>query len=103
MLLQFTIENTGNSNIEMVDDVSDKMESREKVLFEAIDLIESFALLENDDIAKQLRKHAAQLNALFTSLSRFFFICEYKFTVENKKQKKTFTRHLSTLGCLGQT
>ena len=82
----------------MVDDMSDKMESREKVLFEAIDLIESFAPLENDDIAKQLRKHTAQLNALFTSLSRFFcfFLYEYKFTVENKKQKKTFTRHLST-------
>ena len=70
---KFTIENIGNSNIEMVDDMSDKMESREKVLFEAIDLIESFAPLENDDIAKQLRNHTAQLNALFTSLSRFCF------------------------------
>ena len=88
MLLQFTIENTGNSNIEMVDDVSDKMESREKVLFEAIDLIESFALLENDDIAKQLRKHAAQLSALFTSLSRFFLYVNINLQLKIKNKKK---------------
>ena len=58
------------------DDESDEMESTEKkqpskkVLFEAIDLIENFALFQNDDIAKQLRKHTAQLNQLLTSSSR---------------------------------
>ena len=72
----------------MVDDVSDKMESREKVLFEAIDLIESFALLENDDIAKQLRKHAAQLSALFTSLSRFFLYVNINLQLKIKNKKK---------------
>ena len=73
---KFTIENIGNSNIEMVDDMSDKMESREKVLFEAIDLIESFAPLENDDIAKQLRKHTAQLNEVNCQVDYFcVFYC----------------------------
>ena len=88
---KFTIENIGNSNIEMVDDMSDKMESREKVLFEAIDLIESFAPLENDDIAKQLRKHTAQLNALFTSLSRFF--CFFYMNINLQLKIKNKKRH----------
>ena len=41
--------------------------TNKKVLFEAIDLIESFALFQNDSIAKQLQKHTAQLNKLLTS------------------------------------
>ena len=50
----------------------DEMESTEKkqpsqrVLFEAIDLIESFVLLQNDDIAKQQQKQTAQFNELLT-------------------------------------
>lgn len=71
LLHQFT-----NDDVEIIDDESDEMESTEKkqpskkVLFEAIDLIENFALFQNDDIAKQLRKHTAQLNQLLTSSSR---------------------------------
>ena len=41
-----------------------------KVLFDAIDLIESFAHFQNDDIAKQLRKHTGQFNELPTTSSR---------------------------------
>ena len=41
-----------------------------KMLFEAIDLSENFALFQNNDIAKQLRKHTAQVNQLLTSSSR---------------------------------
>ena len=53
-------------------DESDKMKSKEeeqpnkKVLFVVIDLIERIALFQNNDIAKQLRKHTAQLNKLLT-------------------------------------
>ena len=58
LLHQFTIENIGNIDAEMTDDESDEMESRKKmqpikeVLFEVIDLIESFALFQNENIAK---------------------------------------------------
>ena len=51
LLHQFTIENNSNIDVEMIDDESDKMESRKKmqptkkVLFEVIDLIESFVLV----------------------------------------------------------
>ena len=49
----------------MINDESDKVESTEKkelskkVLFEAMALIESFALFQNGDITKQLWKHTA--------------------------------------------
>lgn len=55
---QFTIEKTSNIDAEMIDDKSDEIESRKKmqpikeVLFEVIDLIESFALLQNENMAK---------------------------------------------------
>lgn len=55
---QFTIEKTSNVDAEMIDDKSDEIESRKKmqpikeVLFEVIDLIESFALLQNENMAK---------------------------------------------------
>lgn len=58
----------------MIVDESDKMKSTKKkqpskkVLFQAIDLIESFALYQND-IAKQLQKYNAQLSELLTSSS----------------------------------
>lgn len=58
LLHQFTIENIGNIDAEMTDDESDEMESRKKmqpikeVLFEVVDLIESFALFQNENIAK---------------------------------------------------
>ena len=58
LLHQFTIENISNIDAEMTDDESDEMESRKKmqpikeVLFEVIDLIESFALFQNENIAK---------------------------------------------------
>ena len=54
-------------------DENDEMESKEeeqlnrKVLFKAIDLIERFALFQNNNIAKQLQKHATQLNKLLMS------------------------------------
>ena len=35
-----------------------------------MDLIESFTLFQNDDIAMQMRKCTAQLNELITSSSR---------------------------------
>ena len=62
MLYEFTIENTSNEDAEMIDDESDQTESTEKeqpskkVLFEAMDLIESSTLFQNDDIAIQMRK-----------------------------------------------
>lgn len=55
---QFTIEKTSNVHAEMIDDKSDEIESRKKmqpikeVLFEVVDLIESFALFQNENIAK---------------------------------------------------
>ena len=58
LLHQFTIENIGNIDAEMTDDESDEMESRKKmqpikeVLFEVVNLIESFALFQNENIAK---------------------------------------------------
>ena len=58
LLHQLTIENIGNIDAEMTDDESDEMESRKKmqpikeVLFEVVDLIESFALFQNENIAK---------------------------------------------------
>lgn len=58
LLHQFTIENNSNIDVEMIDDESDEMESRKKmqpikeVLFEVVDLIESFALFQNENIAK---------------------------------------------------
>ena len=76
LLHEFTIENTSNEDVEMIDDESDEMESTEKeqpskkALFEAMDLIESFTLFQNDDIAMQMRKCTAQLNELIASSSR---------------------------------
>ena len=60
----------------MIDDKNNETESTEKeqpskkVLFEAMDLIESFTLFQNDDIAMQMRKCTAQLNKLISSLLR---------------------------------
>ena len=70
LLHEFTIENTSNQDAEMIGDESDETESTEKeqrskkALFEAMDLIESFTLSQNDDIAMQMRKCTAQLNKL---------------------------------------
>ena len=41
-----------------------------KALFETVNLIESFSLFQNNDSAKQLRNHTAQLNNLIDSSSR---------------------------------
>ena len=76
LLHEFTIENTSNEDAEMIDDESNETESVEKeqpskkALFEAMDLIESFTLFQNDDIAMQMRKCTAQLNELIASSSR---------------------------------
>ena len=35
--------------------------SSKKALFEAVNLTKNFALVQNNDLAKQLRKHTAQL------------------------------------------
>ena len=70
LLHQFTIENTSYDDVEMIDDKSDQMKSAEKkqpskkVLFEAIELIESFTLFENGNISKQLQKYTVQLNKM---------------------------------------
>ena len=58
LLYQFTIKNTSNNDVEMIDDENDEMESTvkkqpsKKVLLEVTDLIESFAIFH--DINKQL-------------------------------------------------
>ena len=56
-------------------DENDEMESKEKeqlnrkVLFKAMDLIERFApLFQNNNIAKQLQKHATQLKKLLVMI-----------------------------------
>ena len=41
-----------------------------KTLFETVNLIESFSLFQNNDSAKQLQNHTAQLNNLIDSSSR---------------------------------
>ena len=41
-----------------------------KVLFKTVNLIESFALFQKDDLAKQLRNHTARLNNIIDSSSR---------------------------------
>ena len=70
LLHEFTIENTSNEDVEMIDDESDETEStekeqpRKKALFEAMDLIGSFTLFQNDGIAMQMRKCTTQLNEL---------------------------------------
>ena len=76
LLHEFTIENTSNEDAEMIDDESDETESTEKeqpskkALLEAMDLIESFTLFKNDDIAIQMRKCTAQVNELIASSLR---------------------------------
>ena len=56
ILHQFIIENTSNDDTEMIDDESNKIESTEKkrlskkMLFK----MESFALFQNEDFAKQM-------------------------------------------------
>ena len=60
ILHQFIIENTSNDDTEIIDDESNKIESTEKkrlskkMLFKTIDLMESFALFQNEDFAKQM-------------------------------------------------
>ena len=76
LLYEFTIKNTSNEDVEMIDVESDETESTEKeqlskkALFEGIDLIESFTLFQNGDIAMQMRKCTAQLHELIASSSR---------------------------------
>ena len=76
LLHEFTIKNTRNEDVEMVDAESDETESTEKeqsskkALFKAMDLIESFTLFQKDDITMQMRKCTAQLNELILSSSR---------------------------------
>ena len=70
------LHQTTNENVEMIDEENDEMESTEKkkpskkALFEAVNLIEIFALFQNDDLAPYLRKHTAQLNNIIASSSR---------------------------------
>ena len=49
---------------------TDKEQPNKKALFEAMDLIKSFTLFQNDDIAMQMRKCTIQLNELIASSSR---------------------------------
>ena len=76
LLHEFTIENTSNEDVKMIDDKSDETESTEKeksskkALFEAMDLIESFTLFQNDDTVMHMRKCTTQLNELIASSSR---------------------------------
>ena len=71
-----------NENVEIMDGENDERESTEKklsskkALYEAVNLIESFALFQSDDLAKQLRKHTAQFNDVVASSS-----CENKSTI----------------------
>ena len=59
----------------MINEENDEMQSTEKkpqskkALFEVVTLIESFALFQNDDLAKQLRKHTTQLSDIIVSPS----------------------------------
>ena len=48
---------------------TEKKPLSKKALFETVNLIESFALFQNDDLAKQLRNHTAQLNNIIDSSS----------------------------------
>ena len=56
-LHEFTIQNTSNEDIKMIDDESNETEGTEKqqtskkALFEGMDLFESFTLFQTDDIA----------------------------------------------------
>ena len=65
-----------NENVEIMGEENDERESTEKklsskkALYEAVNLIESFALFQSDDLAKQLRKHTAQFNDVVASSSR---------------------------------
>ena len=74
-LHDFTIENTSNKDVKIFDAESDETESTEKelpskkALFEAMDLIESLNLFQNDGIAMQMRTFTAQLNQLIASSS----------------------------------
>ena len=76
LLHEFTIENTSNKDVKIIDAESDEMKSTEKeqpskkALLEAMDWIESFNLFQNDGIAMQMRKCTAQLNELIDSSSR---------------------------------
>ena len=49
---------------------TEKKPASKKALSGAVYLIESFALFQNDDLAKQLRKHTSQLNDIIASSSR---------------------------------
>ena len=75
LLHEFTIENTCTEDVEMIDDDCDKKESTgkeqpsKKPLFKTMNLIESFAFFQNDDIAMQMRKCTTQLNELIASSS----------------------------------
>ena len=59
------LDQTTNENVEIIDEENDEMKSTKekpsskKALFEAVKLTKNFALVQNNDLAKQLRKHTA--------------------------------------------
>ena len=72
---------TTNENVEIIDKENDEMESTEKnppsrkAFFKAVNLIESFALFQNDDLAKQLRFNdiiALSLREKQSTINTFF-------------------------------
>ena len=69
------LHQTTNENAEVFDEENHEMESTEKklpinkALLEAVNLIERFALFQNDDLTKQLRKYTAKLNDITTNTS----------------------------------
>ena len=69
------LHQTTNEIAEVFDEENHEMESTEKklptnkALLEAVNLIERFALFQNDDLTKQLRKYTAKLNDITTNTS----------------------------------
>ena len=69
------LHQTTNENAEVFDEENHEMESTEKklptnkALLEAVNLIERFALFQNDDLTKQVRKYTAKLNDITTNTS----------------------------------
>ena len=69
------LHQTTNENAEVFDEENHEMESTEKklptniALLEAVNLTERFALFQNDDLTKQLRKYTAKLNDITTNTS----------------------------------
>ena len=69
------LHQTTNENAEVIDEENHEMKSTEKklptnkALLEAVNLIERFALFQNDDLTKQLRKYTAKLNDITNNTS----------------------------------